>query len=182
MKHPHAVLIKQWLEDTTQEIEYNQNNKTYKGCPQLLINDKLGEYNLYIVKKPDEYEHLRRAIRDGKKIEYLKNDGKWEICNSNAEFYEDKDRYRIHDPYRELKEAQASGKRVVFQMSNGEYIDINDEEIGTSFSPERYKIVEHDIIEHAEIMPSPNFKLGNVKIKLTKSGITGKITAEIINE
>lgn len=115
MKHPHASVIKQWLEDTTQEIETMLLSPTEFERISIdeLINDSEGTLYVRIKPKPDEYEHLRQAIRDGKKIE-LKTSIGWEIQPSPT-FSFTVDRYRIHDQYRELKEAQEQGKRVVFK-------------------------------------------------------------------
>jgi len=212
MKHPHASLIKQWLEDTTQEIEaycstpsencwieskisqlIMDKNKLYqfriKPKPDELLGLKFKETSeqTYTYKKPYQYEHLRQAIRDGKKIEYicpLTNTWTMWIMNTTDGLFElNVNNYRIHDLYRELKEAQASGKRVVYQKSNDDWIDLPINYLTWSLPLERYKIVEHDkesIIYNDVYVSNNKFRL--VKIKITVSGITGKITAEIINE
>jgi hypothetical protein len=182
MKHPHSQLIKQWLEDTTQEIELktvDDNSKVHWLLTTIhsVMNNNNDEYTYRIKPKHDEYEHFKQAIKDGKKVEYLDIDNVWKLKNGELHFNLPVEKYRIHDPYRELKEAQASGKRVVFQMSNGDYVDINNEEIVESFAPERYKIVDKDKI-HIENINSPD---GLIKVKITKSGITGKITAEVVD-
>jgi len=186
MKHPHASIIKQWLEDTTQRLrEKTFHNEIAFSNISDLICDYEGRREFFIKPKLDEYEHLRNAIRDGKKIEILDHNDNtwflWEIDIPDIIFVLPVHHYRIHDQYRELKEAQEQGKRVVWQSSNGTWVDINDEEIGESFSPERYKIVDYDCFAFTTVLENDiNGLFGPVKIKLTKSGIDGKITDEVI--
>jgi len=135
----------------------------------------------------DEYKHLRQAIRDGNQIEFLrKSDNRWDIVifnNINREFTFPVERYRIHDPYQELKEAQEQGKRVIRLKDDGGFVecffgrkfDFDYDE----FTPEQYKIVEDDITETV-IISQHYCVFGGVKVQLTKSGIDGKITAEVM--
>lgn len=191
MKHPHSQIINQWLKDTTQEIEIRtsyHHGKQYWADVNIdsVLKDSCSNYRFRVKPKPDEYEHLRQAIRDGKKIELLDHDDStwvlWENVSQNVVFVLPIDYYRIHDPYRELREAQEQGKRIVWQNSLGDWEDLPHDASHkfdkTVIPTSRFKIVEHDVIEHADIMMSGERK--PVRIKLTKSGIDGTIKAEVI--
>lgn len=190
MKHPHASIIKQWLEDMTQEIEipvYIQNVEVHTA--KATINDVISNVHdnctFRIKPKPDEYEFLRQAIRDGKKIEQYSDYNKWTILN-NPLFCDNVNTYRIHDEYRELKESQEQGKLIAFLHENGNYLTANGMGLdkfnfdNIPFEKERFKIVDHDIVEHAYIMMKGEKK--PVIIKLTKYGIDGTIKADVIYE
>jgi hypothetical protein len=177
MKHPHSQLIKQWLEDTTQEIEqfFHKNMPTNKVNIYAVILDCNDEFDFLLKQKPDEYELFKQAIKDGKKVEYLDIDNVWKLKNGELHFKLPIEKYRIHDPYRELKEAQASGKRVIWQSSDGEWFDSVD--IDEDYSSKRYKLADDD----KSFIFASYFYNEAIKIKLTKSGITGEITAEVVD-
>jgi hypothetical protein len=82
------------------------------------------------------------------------------------------------DPYAELKQAQADGKRIVWLDAEGDWLDV-DESTKWKFNypPDRYKIIPYDQTE--QISKFTN-KFGIVVLKLTRSEITGKLTAEVI--
>lgn len=63
MKHPHASIIKQWLEDTTQEIELltmSHNSESWVKCNinDVLTGNLLMPGLFRLKQKQDEYEHL----------------------------------------------------------------------------------------------------------------------------
>jgi hypothetical protein len=88
--------------------------------------------------------------------------------------------YRLKpgDPYAELKQAQADGKRIVWLDAEGDWLDV-DESTKWKFNypPDRYDIIPYDQTE--QISKFTN-KFGIVVLKLTRSEITGKLTAEVI--
>ena len=63
--------------------------------------------------KPHKHAALIKAWADGAEIEMLASGGAWLIRESPS--WSLGIEYRIHDPYRELKEAHAAGKVIEFQ-------------------------------------------------------------------
>jgi hypothetical protein len=186
MKHPHSELIKQWLEDTSQEIELNtvdDNNDNHWMLVTIEYVIRSNEHYKFRIKpKPDKYEHLRQAIRDGKKIEYfMESFNEWIALNLKENHMFGKySQYRIHDPFLELKSAKDQGKRIVFQLSNGSWVDINDEGFREDYSPDRYKIVDYDKTTTSILCFDDGMTVDTINLKVTKSGITGTITAEVV--
>lgn len=78
------------------------------------------------------------------------------------------------DPYAELKEAFAAGKRIAWYPAIGglEFL----REPAWSVSADRYKIVEDDETDNCEIA-----MFGLIfRTEFTKCALTGKITAEVL--
>lgn len=80
------------------------------------------------------------------------------------------------DEFAHILQAQAEGKRVVF-YDGAKWIDTDGIDT-VNFKPESYKVVESDHNETYSVwVPMIN---KHVETKYTKDGITGKITAEVI--
>lgn len=182
-KYVHDELRIREIQDAIER--YNAVNKEVPKEWEDELNNLLNEYKII-----DEYAHIRQALSDGKKIEF-KHQDRWVMADINyssgLDFNYDVDRYRIHDPYREIKEALKDGKRVVWKNSLGNFENINV--IYEDYTPERYKIVDHDIIVNGYFVPISTEEnkdmiaedlLQGTKLKLTKCGITGKIKAEVV--
>lgn len=136
MKHPHAELIKAWLEDTSQEI---------------------------------------RRLDVGIAADYWRDSDIMKVIADSSRFHEYE--LKTSDPYAELRKAQAEGKRIVWQDSSGKWVDNASKEGWKFVDPvDRYKIVDHDIVDNCHIAA----RFGIVGLKLTKCGITGKITVEVV--
>lgn len=177
-EHKHKDLLTAWMEDTTQEFE-TLVDSGFASCDiKSVYVDKMGKYIFRLKPKVDEYAHLQEAIKEGKQIELQTTGGIWVFLLSPC-FSLPVINYRIYDPYRELKEAEAQGKRIVWQNPNGDWEDVF---AGGEYydNIERYRIVPYDIDEHADIITSPSFGKDNIVIRLTKSGIDGRITAKIV--
>lgn len=119
-----------------------------------------------------------------KKIQMLTHGSVWYPAKLEelAEDYSGDYEFRIKpsDPYAELRKAQEEGKRVVWQSGSGEW---EDNSAGGywefTYTPDRYKIVDYD--KEVDISINPQAKgFGIVNIRMKKSGITGKITSEVI--
>ena len=89
------------------------------------------------MEKPIKWQAEREAFARGEKIE-AKATGKWYLVDEPV--WKDGQQYRIHDPYREYKEAKAAGK-VIQQVGHGsgDWFDCGDE-IGWTRPPECYRI------------------------------------------
>jgi len=89
---------------------------------------------------------LREAYEKGEKIEFKStNVSKWIILNEGVNlglspFY---GHYRLHDPYREFKEAEKEGKTLQILNSLGEWTDVIIRLSWTS-PPENYRIKPDD--------------------------------------
>ena len=131
MKHPHAELIKQWLDDTSREF-YSMGSK--RGI-ETVLNDVAG-------------------ILKFKFIDI--------------------------DPYASLRKAQEEGKRVVLNLGGNHWVDQQKMEKKWDFNApvELYKIAEPD--KYAEQTWYSPF--GRCRIKFKKCGITGKVTAEVVDD
>jgi hypothetical protein len=93
---------------------------------------------------------------------------------------ENKDKKK-QDEYHLLRKALRDGKRVVFKDSNGKWVDINDEvAVSSVFHVSRYKIVDRDEYYKTYYLTSYNLQI--VILKVTKSGINGKISVEVIDQ
>lgn len=177
------IKYKQLLEAriNVETIEYLTANEEWKELDYFPSERHFydGHQHEYRIKPEiDEYEFLRQAIRDGKFIEFNSDYYGWIVLYEEdiIPFRGSVERYRIYDPYRELKENNADGKRIVWKDKSGRWIDTD--EVDDYYHISNYKIVEDDIVEHANIMMNDERK--PVKIKLTKSGIDGTIKAEVI--
>ncbi|MGZ5029056.1 MAG: hypothetical protein ACXWAT_00675 [Methylobacter sp.] len=84
------------------------------------------------------------------------------------------------DPFAELLQAKAEGKRVVF-FCFGEWIDTNGIDT-VNFKPESYRVVEHDESHKFTYLAPRRITCSELTINLKKDGITGKITAEVIDD
>lgn len=77
---------------------------------------------------------------EGAEIEVLIDNGvgsQW-VKNNNPIWCDiEKGRIRIHDPYRELKEAQASGKVIQWEAAANYWVDCKPDWI---YQPERYRV------------------------------------------
>lgn len=91
MKHPHEIekQIVELLDSyCQQDVDVKPLSNTFFDRIERL-KAKAEE------SKQDEYEHLRQAIRDGKRIEYF-NGNEWVLTSSYGEFISTKEYYRIH--------------------------------------------------------------------------------------
>lgn len=80
------------------------------------------------------------------------------------------------DPYAELKAAHAAGKRIAWYTGIGDW-EILPKPLWTNHQ-DRYKIVDDD---ETYICTYWNyFVKGNIKVKITKCGLTGDVTAEVV--
>jgi hypothetical protein len=129
MKHPHLEIIKQWLEDTTQEIEVFTEDKgwVYRQNYHLCM-DTTGLYKFRRKPKQDEYEYLRKAVKEGKFVEEQFHDGWVRIAFSHDDVIFDKPvhNYRIVDEYEYLRQALRDGKKIEFIDANGDLIVVDE--------------------------------------------------------
>jgi hypothetical protein len=79
------------------------------------------------------------------------------------------------DPYAELKQAQKDGKRIA--MESNDVWFIRSSSCAFAYPPECYKIIDDDIVRTIGISGYSCF--GVVTIKITKSGLDGKISVEL---
>ena len=88
--------------------------------------------------KPHKHADLIKAWADGHTIEHLSLDGTWAICDGPLwnEFTE----YRIHDPYRKLKEAAADPTKQIRVNGGVGWVDAGEYNWVWSEPPEKYEI------------------------------------------
>ena len=83
------------------------------------------------------------------------------------------------DPYAELHQAQADGKRIVWLNAEGDWLDVDEgSKWKFNYPPDQYDIIPYDQTTTSTFYGSI---FGTVRVKLTKSEITGKITAEVLD-
>ena len=87
------------------------------------------------------------------------------------------DQLKPIDPYAELKAAHAAGKRIAFFDDRYKEFSIADDPI-FCHAAKKYKIVDDDITKEFKIHCDK--EIGFFKLKATKCGLTGKITAEVV--
>lgn len=77
--HPHAEIIKAWLDDTSVKIEVINGYlpKVMEVKISSVINDESGS-GRFRIKQADPYEELRKAQDDGKRVVFQNSKGEWE--------------------------------------------------------------------------------------------------------
>ena len=179
MKHPHSEALKKVLDDSSLELEYKCNHKDdFKPISaDYALNDSDGDFMVRIKPKPDAYQVFRDAIQNGKIVEYFSPfDGIWKAPNGWLDYSYPPSHYRIHDEYRELREAQDSGKRIAIKVCG--MWNTQRSKVNFNCDPSLYKIVDDDVVECVNVRTHFN---DCISLRLTKSGIDGKITAEVLN-
>ena len=85
----------------------------------------------------------------------------------------------VKDVFAELREAQKDGKRIVWQASNGDWIDETIPwQFNGAYSANRYKIVSYDTFTVVNLDLND---IGLINLKITKSGIDGKLSFKHLN-
>ena len=89
--------------------------------------------------KPHKHAELIKAWADGHEVEYLSvSADKWLPCQSP--YWADDTEYRIHDPYRHLKEAAADPTKQIRINGGVDWIDAGEFNWTWTSSPSNYEI------------------------------------------
>lgn len=156
MKHPHAELMKLWIEDTSIEIEYLS-----KGSNKWITIAKPSWYDETVYRiKPNPYQHLIDGRNAGETIQFLIEGDTWANVNPTTGFGAPPEKYRIKpkvDPYQFLYDAYNVGKNIQWYSSyQDRWIDLSRLGVAPIFSQpvEMYRVKPDPIVRHFHLSAS----------------------------
>lgn len=118
-KHKWADVIIAWANGA--EIEFKSNSHGWIPCPNPCWNlDPESQYRI----KPNKYQHLFDAIKEGMTIQYKSRDGNWYDCLDESLFIPTME-YRIKpNKHQHLIDAHKQGKTIQYKLDDGQWYDI----------------------------------------------------------
>lgn len=189
-QHKHNALIKQWADDPSQEIIMQLNpDCTVEVSIEQVVNDTAGDYTFRIKPRPHPNDKYREALERGEPV-WVSEGGNFELINVPWDFSVGEYEYSLTDPnpadpYAHLRKANEEGRVAWHDNITGEWVLPKDGRNKWVFGnyppdPDRYKIVEPDEVRRIVVSFWAFGELFEHKLDATKSGLTGKITAKVV--